>query len=118
MPHFFELVCIIACSNTLPMTSPSQPAVHCEDTTLFSHLDFRLCRSIYPMSPPPCELIPTSTSTAGPIPSSARRRGPGWSWLEHFRSLGWLPPNYKAKTLEGIAVLEPYWGRYAIPPFA
>lgn len=32
--------------------------------------------------------------------------------LEHFRSLGWLPPNYKPKTLEGIAVVERYWRRH------
>ena len=29
--------------------------------------------------------------------------------LEHFPSLGWLPPNFKPKTLEGIAVVECYW---------
>ena len=29
--------------------------------------------------------------------------------LEHFRGLGWLPPNYKPKTLEGLAVVERYW---------
>jgi hypothetical protein len=29
--------------------------------------------------------------------------------LEHFRSLGWLPPNFKPKTLEGLAVVERYW---------
>jgi hypothetical protein len=32
--------------------------------------------------------------------------------LEHFRNLGWLPPNYKPLTLEGIAVVERYWRRY------
>lgn len=26
------------------------------------------------------------------------------SRLEHFRNLRWLPPNYKPKTLEGLAV--------------
>ncbi|KAL4946616.1 hypothetical protein BDV06DRAFT_208531 [Aspergillus oleicola] len=37
--------------------------------------------------------------------------------LEHFRSLGWLPPNFKPKTLEGLAVLkedysyDEYWRR-------
>jgi hypothetical protein len=31
--------------------------------------------------------------------------------LEHFRKLGWLPPNYKPKTLMGIAVVERYWRR-------
>ncbi|KAI3193967.1 hypothetical protein CBS147311_8868 [Penicillium roqueforti] len=34
--------------------------------------------------------------------------------LEHFRSLGWLPPNFKPKTLEGIAVVERYWRKYCI----
>ncbi|KAL2829035.1 hypothetical protein BDW59DRAFT_170777 [Aspergillus cavernicola] len=34
--------------------------------------------------------------------------------LEHFRSLGWLPPNYKPKTLEGLAVVERYWRKYCI----
>ncbi|PYH89774.1 hypothetical protein BO71DRAFT_464394 [Aspergillus ellipticus CBS 707.79] len=34
--------------------------------------------------------------------------------LEHFRSLGWLPPNFKPKTLEGLAVVERYWRRYCI----
>ena len=29
--------------------------------------------------------------------------------LEHFRSLGWLPPNFKPKTLESLAVVERYW---------
>lgn len=29
--------------------------------------------------------------------------------LEHFRRLEWLPPNFKPKTLEGIAVVERYW---------
>ena len=29
--------------------------------------------------------------------------------LEYYRSVGWLPPNYKPKTLEGIAVVERYW---------
>ncbi|KAI9045815.1 uncharacterized protein KD926_007118 [Aspergillus affinis] len=28
--------------------------------------------------------------------------------LEHFRNLGWLPPNYKPRTLEGLAVVERY----------
>ncbi|KUL84888.1 hypothetical protein ZTR_08246 [Talaromyces verruculosus] len=28
--------------------------------------------------------------------------------LEYYRSVGWLPPNYKRKTLEGIAVVERY----------
>ena len=32
--------------------------------------------------------------------------------LEYYRSLGWLPPNYKPKTLQGIAVVERYWRRY------
>lgn len=32
--------------------------------------------------------------------------------LEHFRSIGWLPPNFKPKTLEGLAVVERYWRRY------
>jgi hypothetical protein len=31
--------------------------------------------------------------------------------LEYFRQLGWLPPNYKPRTLEGIAVVERYWHR-------
>jgi hypothetical protein len=26
--------------------------------------------------------------------------------LQYFRQLGWLPPNYKPKTLTGIAVVE------------
>ncbi|KAF7164504.1 hypothetical protein CNMCM6106_001022 [Aspergillus hiratsukae] len=34
--------------------------------------------------------------------------------LEHFRSLGWLPPNFKPKTLEGLAVVERYWRRFCI----
>ncbi|KAL4778139.1 hypothetical protein BJX76DRAFT_366673 [Aspergillus varians] len=34
--------------------------------------------------------------------------------LEHFRSLGWLPPNFKPKTLEGLAVVERYWRKYCI----
>ncbi|QQK41882.1 hypothetical protein Pdw03_4736 [Penicillium digitatum] len=34
--------------------------------------------------------------------------------LEHFRSLGWLPPNFKPKTLEGIAVVERYWRKFCI----
>jgi hypothetical protein len=29
--------------------------------------------------------------------------------LEQFRCLGWLPPNFKPKALEGIAVIERYW---------
>ncbi|KUL81536.1 hypothetical protein ZTR_10660 [Talaromyces verruculosus] len=32
--------------------------------------------------------------------------------LEYYRSLGWLPPNHKPKTLEGIAVVERYWRNY------
>ncbi|OJJ79315.1 uncharacterized protein ASPGLDRAFT_137070 [Aspergillus glaucus CBS 516.65] len=34
--------------------------------------------------------------------------------LEHFRGLGWLPPNFKPKTLKGIAVIERYWRKYCI----
>ncbi|KAJ5438594.1 uncharacterized protein N7458_009592 [Penicillium daleae] len=34
--------------------------------------------------------------------------------LEHFRSQGWLPPNFKPKTLEGIAVVERYWRKFCI----
>ncbi|KAJ6021273.1 hypothetical protein N7540_006777 [Penicillium herquei] len=34
--------------------------------------------------------------------------------LEHFRSLGWLPPNFKPKTLQGIAVVERYWRRFCV----
>ncbi|OJJ83717.1 uncharacterized protein ASPGLDRAFT_1491754 [Aspergillus glaucus CBS 516.65] len=34
--------------------------------------------------------------------------------LEYFRSLGWLPPNYKPKTLEGLAVIKRYWQKYCI----
>ncbi|EAW15512.1 uncharacterized protein NFIA_048490 [Aspergillus fischeri NRRL 181] len=34
--------------------------------------------------------------------------------LEHFRSVGWLPPNFKPKTLEGLAVVERYWRRFCI----
>ncbi|EAL91115.2 conserved hypothetical protein [Aspergillus fumigatus Af293] len=34
--------------------------------------------------------------------------------LEHFRSIGWLPPNFKPKTLEGLAVVERYWRRFCI----
>ncbi|CDM36838.1 unnamed protein product [Penicillium roqueforti FM164] len=34
--------------------------------------------------------------------------------LEHFRSLRWLPLNFKLKTLEGIAVVERYWQKYCI----
>jgi hypothetical protein len=26
--------------------------------------------------------------------------------VEHFRSLGWFPSNYKLKALEGLAVIE------------
>ncbi|KAJ5764112.1 hypothetical protein N7533_002793 [Penicillium manginii] len=29
--------------------------------------------------------------------------------LEHFRRSGWLPPNFKPRTLLGIAVVERYW---------
>ncbi|KAL2868373.1 uncharacterized protein BJX67DRAFT_371439 [Aspergillus lucknowensis] len=29
--------------------------------------------------------------------------------LEHFHSLGWLPPNFKPKTLEGLAVVKQYY---------
>ncbi|KAL4873057.1 hypothetical protein BDV12DRAFT_182680 [Aspergillus spectabilis] len=28
--------------------------------------------------------------------------------LEHFRSLRWLPPNFKPKSLEGLALKEDY----------
>jgi hypothetical protein len=38
--------------------------------------------------------------------------------LEHFRKLGWLPPNYAPKTLEGLAVVERYWRRHVIPPLS
>jgi len=31
--------------------------------------------------------------------------------LEYYRSLGWLPPNYKPTTIRGIAVVERYWRR-------
>ncbi|KAB8074604.1 hypothetical protein BDV29DRAFT_190849 [Aspergillus leporis] len=34
--------------------------------------------------------------------------------LEHFRSLGWLPPNFKPRTLIGIAMVERYWRKYCI----
>ncbi|RAL00082.1 uncharacterized protein BO80DRAFT_357753, partial [Aspergillus ibericus CBS 121593] len=34
--------------------------------------------------------------------------------LEHFRSFGWLPLNFKPKTLEGLAVIKRYWWKYCI----
>ncbi|KAJ5636706.1 uncharacterized protein N7484_010019 [Penicillium longicatenatum] len=34
--------------------------------------------------------------------------------LKHFRSPGWLPPNFKPRTLIGIAVVERYWRKYCI----
>ncbi|KAJ5993329.1 hypothetical protein N7451_009053 [Penicillium sp. IBT 35674x] len=34
--------------------------------------------------------------------------------LEHFRRSGWLPPNFKPRTLLGIAVVERYWRKYSI----
>ncbi|EED15808.1 conserved hypothetical protein [Talaromyces stipitatus ATCC 10500] len=34
--------------------------------------------------------------------------------LEYYRSIGWLPPNHKPKTLEGIAVVERYWRKYCL----
>ncbi|KAL2861060.1 uncharacterized protein BJX67DRAFT_391634 [Aspergillus lucknowensis] len=34
--------------------------------------------------------------------------------LEHFRSLGWLPPNFKPKTLEGLAVLNKDYVKYLL----
>ncbi|KAL5338248.1 hypothetical protein BJX70DRAFT_388776 [Aspergillus crustosus] len=44
-----------------------------------------------------------------PIPCKETR-----ARLEHFRSLGWLPPNFKPKTLEGLAVIKQYWRKYYI----
>lgn len=35
--------------------------------------------------------------------------------LEHFRSLRWLPPNFKPKTLEGLVVVERYWRKSMYP---
>ena len=35
--------------------------------------------------------------------------------LEHFQNLGWLSPNYNPRTLEGLAVVEWYWGRHVTP---
>lgn len=35
--------------------------------------------------------------------------------FEHFQNLGWLPPNYKPRTLEDLAVVEQYWQRHIIP---
>jgi hypothetical protein len=34
--------------------------------------------------------------------------------LGHFYSLGWLPPNYKPKTLEGLMVVKHYWLRHVM----
>ncbi|KAK2801732.1 hypothetical protein FQN50_007647 [Emmonsiellopsis sp. PD_5] len=34
--------------------------------------------------------------------------------LEDFRCLGWLPPNFKPKMLEGLAVIKQYWQKYCI----
>ncbi|KAI3287650.1 hypothetical protein DTO002I6_7616 [Penicillium roqueforti] len=34
--------------------------------------------------------------------------------LKHFRSLGWLPPNFKPRTLIGIATVERYWRKFCI----
>ncbi|KAJ5778330.1 hypothetical protein N7520_001576 [Penicillium odoratum] len=34
--------------------------------------------------------------------------------LEHFRRSGWLPPNFKPRTLQGIAVVERYWRKFSI----
>ncbi|CAG8005703.1 unnamed protein product [Penicillium nalgiovense] len=34
--------------------------------------------------------------------------------LKHFRSLGWLPPNFKPRTLIGIATVERYWRKYCV----
>jgi hypothetical protein len=31
--------------------------------------------------------------------------------LEYFRSLGWIPPNYKPDSLKALAVVEGYWRR-------
>jgi hypothetical protein len=110
-----------SCLSTisLPSSQMTPPLVHCEkwtaSTTLFSHLDLRFCRSIYPMALPP--LPPANPDEhqhwTDPIFCEETR-----AKLEHFRNLGWLPPNYKPKTFEGIAVVERYWRRYTIPPFA
>ena len=35
--------------------------------------------------------------------------------LNYFRSLGWLPPNFKPRTLIGIAVVERYWRKWVYP---
>ncbi|KAI9035039.1 uncharacterized protein KD926_004694 [Aspergillus affinis] len=34
--------------------------------------------------------------------------------LEHFRNLGWLPPNFRPKTVLDIAVIEHYWRKFCI----
>ncbi|KAF1816829.1 hypothetical protein P152DRAFT_463208 [Eremomyces bilateralis CBS 781.70] len=44
-----------------------------------------------------------------------------WTWtrpetfakLEHYRSFGWIPPNYNKSTLRRMAVVERYWYKYA-----
>jgi hypothetical protein len=58
---------------------------------------------------------------AQPLPPAVRNDEQYWvkpilceetrARLEHFRKLGWLPPNYKPKTLMGIAEVERYWRR-------
>ncbi|KAJ5833277.1 hypothetical protein N7474_001588 [Penicillium riverlandense] len=57
-------------------------------------------------SPLPCvQLSPASTNTwTDPILCEETR-----ARLVHFRSLGWLPPYFKPRTLAGIAVIERYW---------
>src|SRR6266516_3771081 len=58
---------------------------------------------------------------APPLPTPDPTEPPHWTEpilseetrarLEHFRQLGWLPPNYKPRTLQGLAVVEGYWRR-------
>jgi hypothetical protein len=36
------------------------------------------------------------------------------SRLEHYRSIAWIPPNYKPKTQKLMAVFERYWYKYAL----
>ncbi|KAJ5084008.1 hypothetical protein NUU61_008587 [Penicillium alfredii] len=75
----------------------------------------------------PWPLYPISPMALLPLPPAQGDKHQFWTdpilceetraRLKHFRSLGWLPPNFKPGTLIGIAVVERSWRKWKIKRF-
>jgi hypothetical protein len=94
---------------------PENGLLHCQ---IQLSSNFGRCTKCHPLLPPvipsfrhrsllPTRVVFTMTLPLPPEHQCEETR----ARLEHFRSLGRLPPNYKPKTLEGLAVAKRYWRR-------